>query len=47
MNSKEFKIYHPITLLVNFMDKIDLRKGKKGVVLTNFSIYAFTIHRKI
>ena len=39
MNTKNRKTPHPYRLLTNLTDKIDLRRGKKSLALSNFSIY--------
>ena len=43
MNSKNSKTSKPYVLILNFTDKIDLRKSKKGTALSNRTV---TIHRK-
>ena len=42
MNSVNSKFSHPYRLLLNLTDKTDLRKGEKGVALSNLSIYYST-----
>ena len=39
MNTKNRKTPHPHRLLTNLTDKIDFRRGKKSLALSNFSIY--------
>ena len=38
MNSENSKTFHPQSLLLNFADKIDLKRSDKYVTLTNLSI---------
>ena len=39
MNSKNSKTSNPHRLLLNFIDKIDLRRKGKYIALSNLSIY--------
>ena len=39
MNSKNSKISNPHRLLLNLIDKIDLRRKDKYIALSNLSIY--------
>ena len=39
MNSENSKTSHPHGLLLSLTDKIDLRRGKKSVALSNLCIY--------
>ena len=39
MNSENSKTSDPHRLVLNFTDKIDLRKKHKYIALSNFSIY--------
>ena len=44
MNSENSKTSKPHVLIVKLIDKIDLRRGEKKVLL--YQILVFTIHRK-
>ena len=46
INSKNSKTSDPHRLLLNLLDKIDLKWSDRYVALSNFSIY-YTIHGKI
>ena len=39
MNSKNSKTFKPHVLILNFSDKIELRRSEKSIALSNFSIY--------
>ena len=39
MNSENSKISDPLRLLLNLLDKINLKKSDKCVALSNLSIY--------
>ena len=39
MNSKNSKASKHHVLILNFTDKIDFRRGEKGIALSNLSIY--------
>ena len=39
MNTENSKATRPHVLLLNLTDKIDLRRGKKSIALSNLSIY--------
>ena len=39
MNSENSKTSIPHVLILNFTDKIDLRRGEKSVALPNLNIY--------
>ena len=39
INSENNKTSEPNVLTLNFTDKLDLRRGKKSISLSNFSIY--------
>ena len=44
MNSENSRTPHPHILILNLTNKIDLRRGEKGVAL--YQILAFTAHGK-
>ena len=39
MNSKKGKTSEPDVLILTLTDKLDLRRGEKGIALSNLSIY--------
>ena len=39
LNSKNNETSIPHVLILNFIDKIDLRRGKRSIALSNLSIY--------
>ena len=39
MNSKNSKTSKPHVLILQFTDKLDLKRGEKGIALSNLSIY--------
>ena len=39
MNSENSKTSEPYMLILNLIDKLDLRRGEKSVALSNLSIY--------
>ena len=39
MNSKNSKASEPDVLILTLTDKLDLRRGEKGIALSNLSIY--------
>ena len=39
MNSENSKTYKLDVLILNLIDKIDLRRGEKSIALLNLSIY--------
>ena len=39
MNSENSKTSHPLRLLINLTDRIDLQRGEKSIALSNLSIY--------
>ena len=39
VNSKNSKISKPHVLIINFTDKLDLRRGENRIALPNLSIY--------
>ena len=39
MNSRNSKISKPHVLIINFTDKLDLRRGENRIDLPNLSIY--------
>ena len=39
MNSENNKTSEPYVLILELTDKLDLRKGEKGIALSNLSIY--------
>ena len=43
MNLENSKNYEPHVLMLNFTDKLDLRRGEKSIALSNL---VFTIHGK-
>ena len=50
MNFENNKTFDPHRLLLNLLDKINLKRSDKYVALSNLTIYytlAFTIHGKI
>ena len=46
MNSENSKTSFPQKLLLNLSDKIDLKRGKKYVVLPNLNIYYMWKNKK-
>ena len=39
MNSENSRMSEPHILIIKLIDKLDLRRGKKIIVLSNLSIY--------
>ena len=39
MNSENSKISEPYVLILEFTDKLDIRRGEKSIALSNVSIY--------
>ena len=39
MNSENSKTFEPYVWILKLTDKLDLRRGKKSIVLSNLSIY--------
>ena len=39
MNSENSKTFKPQVLILKLTDKLDLRRGEKGIALSNISIY--------
>ena len=42
MNSENCKTSKPHVLILNFTDKLDLRRGEKNIALSNFNIHGKT-----
>ena len=48
MNSENIKISESHVLILNLTDKLDLRRGEKGIVLLNLSVYyTWKSHKKL
>ena len=39
LNSENSKTFKPHLLILNFIDKIDLRRGEKSIALSSITIY--------
>ena len=48
MNSRNSKTSKPHVLILNFTNKLDLRRGEHRIALSNFSIYyTWKKHKKL